>query len=83
MRAKTVGFAISDKDKELLDRLADHYGNGNRSEFLRLAMKRMEHDRLAERFQQTREMVHNELEGRVFSEQEVLELCKQAAQLDV
>lgn len=79
MRAKTVGFAISDKDRELLDRLADHYGNGNRSEFLRLAMKRMEHDRLAERFAETRRMIREEVAGRELSEDEAVQLCREVA----
>lgn len=76
MRAKTVGFAIADQDRELLDRLADHYGNGNRSEFLRLAMKRMEHDRISERLRETRRMIHEELGGKIFSEAEVVELVR-------
>jgi hypothetical protein len=78
MRAKTVGFAISDKDRELLDRLSDHYGNGNRSEFLRLAMKRMEHERIAQRFIETRKQINEELGGRVLTSEEVLEAIKVA-----
>lgn len=74
MRAKTVGFAISDSDRELLEKLVDHYGLGNRSEFLRIAMRRMEHDRLAQRFQQTRALVREELGGKVFTESEIDEL---------
>lgn len=77
--AKTVGFAIADEDRELLNRLVEHYGGGNRSEFLRLAMKRMEHERLAERLVQTREQVSKELQGRVYSEQEILDLVAKAA----
>lgn len=77
--AKTVGFAIADEDRELLNRLVEHYGGGNRSEFLRLAMKRMEHERLAERLVQTREQVSKELQGRLYSEQEILDLVAKAA----
>jgi hypothetical protein len=78
MRAKTVGFAISEKDRELLDRLSEHYGNGNRSEFLRLAMKRMEHERIAQRFIETRKQINEELGGRVLTSEEVLEAIKAA-----
>ena len=77
MRAKTVGFAISDSDRDLLERLTDHYGNGNRSEFLRLAMKRMEHDRLAQRFNETRAAMAKELAGRQFNEADVNKLVKE------
>lgn len=76
MRAKTVGFAISEKDRELLDRLSDHFGNGNRSEFLRLAMKRMEHERISQRFIETKREIKKELSGRVLSEAEVLEVIR-------
>ena len=50
MRAKTVGFAIADEDRELLDRLVAKYGDGNRSEFLRKAMQMMAKVEFAERF---------------------------------
>lgn len=80
MRAKTIGFAISDKDRELLDRLTDHFGNGNRSEFLRLAMKRMEHERITQRFIETKREIKKELSGRVLSEAEVLEVIRTATE---
>lgn len=52
LSAKTVGFAIAEEDREQLDVLVEHYGNGNRSEFLRVAMRRLHRDMLAERMQQ-------------------------------
>ena len=79
--AKTVGFAIADEDRELLERLVDHYGAGNRSEFLRVAMKRMEHDRLAERLVQTAVLVRADLGGKVYSEDEVNQLIAKASSL--
>jgi len=78
MRAKTVGFAISDSDRELLERLVDHYGAGNRSEFLRVAMKRLEHERLAQRFVETKNQITKELGGKVLSDAEIDELIAQA-----
>jgi Arc/MetJ-type ribon-helix-helix transcriptional regulator len=42
MGTKTVGFAIADEDVERLDRLTRKFGHGNRSAFLREAMKQME-----------------------------------------
>lgn len=79
MKAKTVGFAIAEDDRELLDRLSQYYGNGNRSEFLRVAMRRMEHDRLSSKFRETREAIDAELGGRTYSEAEVTELVKKLA----
>jgi Arc/MetJ-type ribon-helix-helix transcriptional regulator len=42
MSTKTVGFAIADEDVERLERLTQKFGHGNRSAFLREAMKQME-----------------------------------------
>lgn len=74
--AKTVGFAIADEDRELLDKLVEIYGGGNRSEFLRVAMKKMEHDRIAQRFIETRRLAHEDLGGKIFSREEIDALIK-------
>jgi Arc/MetJ-type ribon-helix-helix transcriptional regulator len=42
MSTKTVGFAIADEDVARLERLTRKFGHGNRSAFLREAMKQME-----------------------------------------
>jgi Arc/MetJ-type ribon-helix-helix transcriptional regulator len=77
MAAKTVGFAIADEDREQLDALVEHYGNGNRSEFLRVAMKRLHRDMLAERMQQLQSRARDELGGRVVTRDEVTALVRQ------
>lgn len=77
MAAKTVGFAIADEDREQLDALVEHYGNGNRSEFLRVAMKRLHRDMLAERMQQLQSRARTELGDRVVTRDEVTALVKQ------
>jgi len=78
MTAKTVGFAIADEDRAQLDALVEHFGNGNRSEFLRVAMKRLRRDMLAERLQQLQAQAREDLGGRVVSPEEVTSLVKQA-----
>jgi Arc/MetJ-type ribon-helix-helix transcriptional regulator len=82
MRAKTVGFAISDSDRSRLEVLVEHYGQGNRSEFLRVAMKRLEHDMLANRLIEIQRSVRAELGGRVFTEEEVVDLVRKTAKGD-
>ena len=77
MAARTVGFAIADEDREQLDALVEHYGNGNRSEFLRVAMKRLHRDMLAERMQELQVRAREELGGRVVTRGEVTALVKQ------
>jgi hypothetical protein len=42
MGTRTVGFAIADEDVARLERLTLRFGHGNRSAFLREAMKQME-----------------------------------------
>lgn len=78
MAAKTVGFAIADEDREQLDALVEHYGNGNRSEFLRVAMKRLHRDMLAERMQGLQARARDELAGRVVTRDEVTALVRQS-----
>ena len=42
MGTKTIGFAVADEDTGRLERLTQKFGNGNRSAFLREAMRQME-----------------------------------------
>ncbi len=77
MAAKTVGFAIADEDREQLDALVDHFGKGNRSEFLRVAIRRLRHDMVAERMQELQSRARTELAGRVVTRDEVSALVKQ------
>ena len=79
MRAKTVGFAILDTDRDRLETLVEHYGNGNRSEFLRVAMKRLEHEMVAERLVSLQSAVRAELAGKVYSEDEIVNLVRKSA----
>jgi hypothetical protein len=76
MTAKTVGFAIADEDRKALDELVEYYGGGNRSEFLRVAIKKMRRERWQRRFMEIQADFQKELNGKVFSEKEILEMCK-------
>jgi Arc/MetJ-type ribon-helix-helix transcriptional regulator len=42
MATKTIGFAVAAEDEKRLDRLTEKFGQGNRSAFLREAMRQME-----------------------------------------
>ncbi|MCA1844348.1 MAG: ribbon-helix-helix domain-containing protein [Actinobacteria bacterium] len=42
MGTKTIGFAVADEDEARLERLTQKFGGGNRSAFLREAMRQME-----------------------------------------
>jgi hypothetical protein len=49
MPGNTVGFSISQEDEARLDHLAGYFAQGNRSAFLRIAIKHMERIERAER----------------------------------
>lgn len=78
MAAKTVGFAIADEDRKALDELVEYYGGGNRSEFLRVVIKKMRRERWQKRFMEIQADFRTELQGKIFSEQEILDMCKVA-----
>jgi Arc/MetJ-type ribon-helix-helix transcriptional regulator len=42
MATKTIGFAVAAEDEKRLHRLTEKFGHGNRSAFLREAMRQME-----------------------------------------
>jgi hypothetical protein len=48
--AKSVAFSVQLDDQERLDRLVERFGHGSRTEFLRIAMDRMEVAERAEDF---------------------------------
>lgn len=75
MAAKTVGFAIAEEDRPALDLVVEHFGGGNRSEFLRVAVKRMARDLRAERMQAIQAGMR-ETVGRVVSREEVTALVR-------
>jgi Arc/MetJ-type ribon-helix-helix transcriptional regulator len=76
MAAVTVGFAIADEDRALLEDLVSFYADGNRSEFLRIAMKKMARDRFAKRLTDLQASIKQDLNGRVYSTEEVVAMCK-------
>lgn len=49
MAAVTIDFSIPEEEQARLDHLVEHFAQGNREEFLRLAMLRMEAVERAER----------------------------------
>lgn len=74
MVARPISFAVEDEDIPLLEELATEFGGGNRSEFLRVAMKEFKKKL---RFQQMEELhaeMLKERGGKVYSTEETLRL---------
>jgi len=72
----TAYFSVAGNDLDLLERLANHYAGGDRSEFLRIAMKRMERDWIVQRLTETRKQIDKDLGGKVIGRDEVEGLIK-------
>ena len=52
MSSSTVGFAVADEDQARLARLVEHFGDGNRSAYLRATLPVMESLARAERLRE-------------------------------
>lgn len=77
MAAKTVGIAVSDDLRSALDEVVEHYGHGNRSEFLRIAVRDYQGRLRLERMHSLRDQARAERGGRSYSSDEVLALIRQ------
>jgi Arc/MetJ-type ribon-helix-helix transcriptional regulator len=78
MASQTIGFAISDEDRERLDRLVEHFGAGNRSAYLRATLKVMESLRRAERLREMQAANHRPLAERGIAPEELPDLVREA-----
>ncbi|AVL98215.1 MULTISPECIES: ribbon-helix-helix protein, CopG family [Microbacterium] len=81
MAARPISFAVEDADVSLLDELSAEFGDGNRSEFLRVAMAEFKERLRLKRLQALRdgmETLHAEAlaerGGKVFTTEETLAL---------
>lgn len=79
MVAKTVGIAIADDLRPALDEVVEHFGHGNRSEFLRLAVRDYQGRLRLERLHALRKQSRTERGGRRYSTDEVLALIRQTS----
>jgi hypothetical protein len=81
MAARPISFALEETDIPLLDELSAEFGDGNRSEFLRVAMAEFKERLRLKRLQELRqgmESLHSEAlaerGGKVFTTEETLAL---------
>jgi len=77
MTAQSVAFAVAEEDMPVLNELVQQFGGGNRSEFLRQAMKRMRHEAWAAKMRDLQAETRAQLGGKVFTREEVDALIKQ------
>jgi len=79
MAAQTVGFAIDPELRPGLNEVVEHYGHGNRSEFLRVAVKEFQARLRLERLHALRDEARQERAGRILSADEVMELIQRSS----
>lgn len=79
MAAKTVGIAVADELRPALDEVVEYFGHGNRSEFLRLAVREYQGRLRLERMHLLRDRARDERRGRQYSTDEVLALVRQSS----
>ena len=77
MASITLGFSIPKEDEARLQRLVEHFGRGNRSAFLRAAMKHMEVLERAERLGELSQYGAERLASKGLSVDEIPGLVKQ------
>lgn len=78
MASTTIGFAIADEDRERLDRLVDHFGDGNRSAFLRESLRVMEGVMLAEELRDLQAYGQQKLAEKGYTLDDVSRLVREA-----
>lgn len=74
MASRPISFAVEESDLELLEKLAEAFGAGNRSEFLRVAMKDYQKKLRFREMEQLSVQATAERGGKVFSTEETLNL---------
>src|SRR2546427_419932 len=76
MASITVGFSIPEEDEARLKHLVDRFGQGNRSAFLRAAMKHMEVLERAERLDELSRYGAERLAAKGLSAEDIPNLVK-------
>ena len=77
MASITVGFSIPEEDESRLRHLVERFGQGNRSAFLRVAMKHMEVLERAERLDELATYGTERLIAKNLTVEEIPDLVKQ------
>ena len=77
-KAKTIGFAVSDEDRKILDELAAYFGNGNRSEYLRATFKVMRSVKRAEELRRLQAYGQQQLAEQGWTVDDVPRLVREA-----
>jgi hypothetical protein len=76
MATTSVGFAVSDEDRERLDALVEYFGGGNRSAYLRATLKVMESIRRADTLRELQARSHQRVAEQGIAEDDLDDLIR-------
>lgn len=76
MSTTSIGFAVSDEDRARLDELAEYFGGGNRSAYLRATFTVMESIRRADILRDLQARSHQRLAEHDIAEHDLDELIR-------
>lgn len=76
MAARPISFAVEETDVPLLQELADAFGDGNRSEFLRVAMTEFKKKLRVQQMNDLHAEMLEERGGKVYTTEETLKLIE-------
>lgn len=74
MAAQPISFAVETTDLPLLEELVTEFGGGNRSEFLRVAMKELKKKLRFQQMEELRVEMLVERGGKVYTTEDTLKL---------
>ena len=77
MSTKTIGFAVNDEDRALLEELVEYFGEGNRSAYLRATLRVMTSVKLAEELRDFQAYGQGRLAGQGLSLEDIPALTRQ------
>jgi hypothetical protein len=78
MSTTTIGFSITEEDRKRLDRLAEIFGDGNRSAYLRATLSVMESIARANRLRDLAVIAEEHAAARGITEDNILDAIKAA-----
>lgn len=76
MAARPISFAVEEADLPLLQELADAFGGGNRSEFLRVAMTEFKKKLRFQQMNELQDEMCEERGGKVYTTEETLKFIE-------
>lgn len=76
MSTSSLGFAVADEDRPLLNELVEYFGNGNRSAYLRATLRVMRSVKIAEQLREVQAYGQSRLAEQGLTVDDVTEITR-------